>query len=331
MQAQAEASVMWSLGVRQPGLTQAGVRDAMDRGEVVRTWPMRGTLHLVRPDDIGWMLDLMAPRALARATRRHHQLGLDGATLRRGVDVLGESLRGRRLTRGACLAELERAGIATHGQRGYHLLAHAAMVGVVAVGPSVDREQTFVRLDEWALRPRRLDREEGLATMAERYVRSHGPVRVADLAGWTGLTVTDCRAGVASIGDRLVAVTVDGEPMVAAAAAAVAAAEEGEAADEVWVALPGYDEFLLGFKDRSLMLTPEQMQAVVPGSNGVFQATVVRDGRVVALWKRRRAGSVEHVAVTPLVHLGAAERQHVTTAFEAYERYLDVPVVVDGV
>jgi hypothetical protein len=96
------------------------------------------------------------------------------------------------------------------------------------------------------------------------------------------------------------------------------------------VALPGYDEYLLGYKDRTLMLTAEQMQAVVPGRNGVFQATVVHDGRVVALWKRRRSTSSEHVTVTPLVDLDSSQRRHAARAFDAYERYLGMPVVVDG-
>jgi hypothetical protein len=325
MQAQDETSFLWSLGVRLPWLTQGDVRDALERGEAVGTWPMRGTMHLVPPDDVGWMLDLMAPRALARKARRHAQLGLDEATLNRGAQALGEALRGRRLTRDDCLAELETTGIATDGQRGYHLLAYAAMVGVVAVGASVGGKQTFVRLDEWARRPRRLGREEARATIAERYVRSHGPVRVSDLAGWTGLTMTDARSAVASAGGAVVTVTVDGEPMVAAPAVL----EHGDPAGDTWVALPGYDEYLLGYKNRSLMLTDEQMQAVVPGRNGVFQATVVHDGRVVALWKRRRGGRSEHVMVTPLVTLGSAERRRLAATFEAYERYLTMPVVVD--
>ena len=326
MQAQDETSGLWSLGVRQPGLTQADVREALARGEAVRTWPMRGTLHLVPPNDVGWMLDLMAPRALARTARRHEQLGLDEATLHHGVDTLGDALRGRRLTRDECLAELQEAGISTDGQRGYHLLAYAAMAGVIAVVAGAGRAQTFVRLDEWARRPRRLDREEACATIAERFIRSHGPVRVSDLAGWTGLTLTDARAGVASAGDALSAVTVDGEPMVVAARAL----EEEVPTGDTWVALPGYDEYLLGYKDRTLMLTEEQMHAVVPGRNGVFQATVVHEGRVVALWKRSRRATSEHVAVTPLVDLGSAQRRQAARAFDAYERYLGMPVVVSG-
>ena len=67
MQAQDMASALWSLGVRLPGFTLADVNAALERREAIRTWPMRGTVHLVPPADARWMLDLMGVRALAGA------------------------------------------------------------------------------------------------------------------------------------------------------------------------------------------------------------------------------------------------------------------------
>ena len=201
MQAQDLGSGLWSLGVRLPHLTEADVHAALEHREALRTWPMRGTVHLVPPRDARWMLALMGERALAGAAARRAFLGLDEAVADRAVDVLGEALAGGgRLTRAECVARLEQAGISSAGQLGYHLLWYASQRGVTCIAPNVGTEQTFVLLDEWVPDPVRLDRDEALATIAVRYFRSHGPTTRQDFAGWTGLTMADAKKGIAAAG-----------------------------------------------------------------------------------------------------------------------------------
>ena len=321
MQAQDMASALWSLGCRLPGLGLAGVTAALERREAIRTWPMRGTVHLIPPEDARWMLDLMGVRVLAGAARRRAVLGLAEKDADRGVEVLGAALRGGgRMTRAECLRTLTEAGIDVSGQRGYHMLWYASQHGVTAIAAHVGKEQTFVRLDECAPEPRRPSREEALGIVARRYFRSHGPATIADLARWTGLTVRDCRAGVAAAGDALA--TVGG--LVAEPRLWDAAPPERDD----WLALPGFDEYLLGYRDRSLMLDPEHFAAVVPGNNGVFQATIVRAGRVVAIWKRTLTKKAAVVTVTPLVTIRAGDRRHVAAALRPFADFhgLDLDV-----
>jgi hypothetical protein len=332
MQAQDLSSGLWSLGARLPGTTCADVEAALERREALRTWPMRGTVHLVPPRDARWMLEVLGERPLARAASRRAVLGLDEAVADRAVAVLGEALAGGgRLTRARCLQVLTEAGIPRTGQLGYHLLWYASQRGVTCIAPHVDGEQTFVLLDEWVPDPHRPGREEALATITSRYVRSHGPVSRADLAGWTGLTVADTRRGLAAAGEALVQVRVDGREMVVTRELL-----EGQAAgtlpvepvDEV-LALPGFDEYLLGFKDRTLMLRPEHLAAVIPGGNGVFRATLVRGGRVIGTWKRSSSSRTRTVVeVWPLTRLGARERTRVERALEPYARFLGRPLAV---
>ncbi|PWU62006.1 winged helix DNA-binding domain-containing protein, partial [Micromonospora globispora] len=79
MQAQDVASGMWSLGVRLPGRTLDDVREALERREALRTWPMRGTVHLVPARDARWMLAVTGVRVLAGAAARRATLGLTEA------------------------------------------------------------------------------------------------------------------------------------------------------------------------------------------------------------------------------------------------------------
>lgn len=325
MQAQDMGSGLWSLGVRLPGHTLADVNAALERGEAIRTWPMRGTVHWVPPADARWMLDLMGVRALAGAAKRRETIGLTEKNADRGVEVLAEALAGgNRMTRAQCMATLTEAGIDIAGQQGYHLLWYASQRGVTCITPHIGKEQTFALLDDWAPRPNRPDRAEALGIMALRFFRSHGPATRADLARWTGLPVADVKAGIAAAGDALTTVDVDGTEMIVDPALLDAGIDH---VDD-WAALPGFDEYMLGYKDRSIMVDAEHMDAIVPGGNGVFQSTIVRAGRVVGIWKRMIGKKAVAVSATALVPMRPAVRKKAEEALEPYAEFIGLPVRV---
>ncbi|QLQ36757.1 winged helix DNA-binding domain-containing protein [Micromonospora robiginosa] len=319
MQAQDAASGVWSLGVRLPGATRDDVHAALERREALRTWPMRGTVHLVPARDAHWMLAVTGVRSLGGLGARWRQLGLTLADGDRAGDVLGEALTGGgRLTRAECLATLRAAGLDTAGQRGYHLLWYASQRGITCIAPHVGTEQTFALLDEWAPDPHRPERDEALAMLAHRYARGHGPVTRHELARWSGLTLTDATRALTLAGDRLAPVEVDGEAAVVDAALLDAPRTP---VDDVHT-LPGFDEYLLGFKDRSLMLDPAHADAVVPGNNGMFQSTVVRGGRVVGTWKRTLGAKAVTVTVRQLVPFDGPLRARVDATLAGYAAFL---------
>ncbi|WP_062305634.1 winged helix DNA-binding domain-containing protein [Demequina subtropica] len=323
MQAQDVASARWSLGVRLPGTPQAEVVAAIDRGYVLRTWPMRGTIHLVPSRDAAWMTALMSRRPRAAAASRRAALGLTDADVARGTEALREALTGTRLTRAACLAALDEAGVSPAGQRGYHVIVDAAQSGAVCLAGEEGKEQLFARLDEWAPDPAHPSRDEGLATLATRFVRSHGPVTERDFARWTGLPLRDCRAGIAGAEASVEAVETEAGPMLVAPAAL-----EEPAVDLEDLALPGFDELVLGYADRSAQLDKAHEPSVVPGGNGVFRSTFVLDGRVVGTWRRTlRAHSVE-VEAHDIVGLSRRDRQRCERALSPFGAFVGLPVTV---
>jgi len=201
-QAQDLASGEWSFGVRCAGLTQADVHRATVDREILRTWPMRGTVHFVPPRDVKWMLELTGVRALRGAEKRRAHRGLTEQIVDRAAQVLHDALSGgRSLTRSERVEVLVEAGVHTASQHGYHLLWYASQIGVTCIGPQQGEEQTFVLLDEWVPDPVQLDHDEALATLAVRYFRGRGPATRQDFAGWTGLTATDARRGIELAGE----------------------------------------------------------------------------------------------------------------------------------
>lgn len=322
MQAQDAAGVAWSLALRN-GATEARTAEALAGRDVVRTWPMRGTLHLIPSRDAKWMLELMGAKALAGAARRRAMLGLDDDVAFRAVDVLAEHVAAAQgpVTRKECLAALVAAGISPDGQRGYHLLWFASQLGHLAGGPPQGKDQTFVSLDTWAPMHRTPSREEALALVAGAYVRGHGPITERELMRWTGLGLHDSRVGLTTAPDVRTVHTEYGQSWIA-----------GVALDSPAIAptrlLPGFDEFMLGYPAEQRAIDPAHHDAVVPGKNGVFKPTVIDCGRVVALWSRKLMARSVRVEITPLTTVDAPARRRIGDAAELYAAYVERPLQV---
>ena len=290
--------VLTSLALRTADGTSAGVIAAFDAGEIVRSWPMRGTLHVVDARDLRWMLEVTAARVMSGAAARWRSLGIDEPLVTQARDVAESALgNGGRRTREELFALWTAAGIDTTGQRGVHLILRLALSGVVCYGPFAGAKQQLVLLDEWVPNPRRLGRDEGVAEWVLRYFRSHGPATVADFARWTKLALRDCRAGLAVAAPQLEVVHIDGaehwmDPETASVLSSYQARAEG-----VFL-LPGFDEYVLGYADRSVMIGEGHAGRVVPGNNGMFQHTVVAAGQVVGTWKRSARGSSAPLVAT---------------------------------
>jgi hypothetical protein len=323
MQGQDLVSVTWSLGLRT-GSPRDEVGAAFESGEILRTWPMRGTLHVLPGADARWMLEHLGARALRGAHARRQFLGLSEQDADRAAEVLGEVLAGgRAMTRAECVAVLEGAGIPSAGQRAYHLLWYASQKGVTCVGPQRGAEQTFVLLDEFAPPAMELDRPAALATIAERFVRSHAPVSAHDLARWADITVTDARSGLAAA-DGVVLRPFDGRDLFVSEALLDAAPENPAHATAPLPAraLPGFDELVLGYRDRTAQLDADHEKRVVPGGNGVFARTLVVDGGVVGVWKRRELARTVDIVATPLTRITTRDRRRLTRALEEYATFV---------
>ncbi|MBW4439208.1 MAG: winged helix DNA-binding domain-containing protein [Pleurocapsa minor GSE-CHR-MK-17-07R] len=323
MQAQDYMQSVWAIGLRTQSPLLADVERAIENGDILRTWPMRGTIHFVAPQHARWMLRLCGARMLAADQSRLDNLDLTVATIMRCGDLLTDALSGgRRLSRPDIMALLENAGISTAGQRTYHILWYLSQLGLLCLGPMQGKQQTFVLLDEWAPNALDLSPEESLAALARMYFTSHGPATVQDLGWWAGISMTEAKAALELVRNAFVSETIDRKTYWMPES--LAASARPQAAGHVLL-LPGFDEFLLGYKDRGAVLAAEYAQRIVPGNNGVFQSMIVIDGQVVGTW--RRSIGKKHVEITliPFQPLGALE-DAAAEAAGAYARFVALPL-----
>lgn len=334
VQAQDLPAAKWAVGARVDGSTLETVDAAINAGSIVRSWPMRGTLHLVPGRDLGWMLALTTQRLLRQAATTHARLGLDEGLLERCRELAHSALAGGHgLTRRGFQASLDEVGIDTSGGRGYHIIWYLAQTGTLCWGPTSGAAQQLVLLQEWVPNPRALDRDEALGEFFLRYIAGHGPATLADFAGWGKLTVADAKRGLAVAGSRLVAHTVDDTVYYLTAESA------GEASDaalrrrfaESVALLPAFDEYFLGYRDRELAADPEHHELIVPGKNGVFQPIIVAGGRVVGTWRRRVRGAGTpraqlQLSPEPFAGLSRGQQAGVRRAALRYARFLGLPL-----
>jgi hypothetical protein len=318
LQAQDLPAALAAVTLRTDPADDGGIVGSLDRGEVVRSWPMRGTLHLVIAEDLPWMLSLTADRQIAGAARRRAQLSIDDAMLDRALEVTTAALiGGRSLSRAELMLLWEETGLLGVPQRGYHLLWNLSQRGFLCLGPTADREQRIVLLDEWVPQPRRLEREQALGEWALRYFRGHGPATIKDFVWWTKLTVADARTGLALARPHLESIEVDGVEHLMDPGTPELLAQHRRAARGVFL-LPAFDEMILGYQDRSATLPPEHSDRIVPGGNGMFRPTVVAGGRVVGTWRRAGNGARRRIEAEPFTTFTATAERGITRAASTF-------------
>ncbi|HVI05544.1 MAG TPA: winged helix DNA-binding domain-containing protein, partial [Sphingomicrobium sp.] len=210
MQAQDYLGTLWAIGLRLPSATEKEVERAIEDRTIIRTWPLRSTLHFVAAADVHWFLELLGPRIISTTNFLNERLGLDAAELSRIRKTLVKALQGsQQLTRAEVYTTLERAKISLEGHRGRHILWRMGVERVICFGSRRGKQATFTLLDEWAPQARKLDRDAALAELAVRYFNGHGPATLDDFVWWSGLKVSDARAGLAMVSERLQSLTVN--------------------------------------------------------------------------------------------------------------------------
>ncbi|KAB1658683.1 winged helix DNA-binding domain-containing protein [Pseudoclavibacter sp. CFCC 11306] len=303
LQGQNFFAAQWALALRTGAAAQT-IRAAFDQGLIVRSWPMRSTVHLVAAADIGWMQQVTNHRVLKDWPKRRARLHLDLAVVDQVREITRQALSGgRRLHRDALIQVWQDAGVEMRAGWSYHLVWALNQLGEVVFGPMSDngRDLDLVLADEWIVSPRVHEGDEALAELARRYIAGHGPATAADLSWWTALTMRESARAL-----HLAASDDAGQPLVEC----VGPNDEGLWATEkqlqralgedgstgrtgtdalaVTLALPAFDELLLGYKDRSTVLDPK-FGPLVMSKNGLGQPTVLSDGRIRGVWKTKTA------------------------------------------
>ncbi|WP_205695564.1 winged helix DNA-binding domain-containing protein [Conexibacter sp. SYSU D00693] len=303
IQGQEAAEVRWSIAQRTRGATDASVGAALDRGELVRTHVLRPTWHVVAPEDLRWLLRLTGPRVQRTNAPYYRQAGLDDALLARLHDVLRAELEGGRArTKQELMPALAEGGMADDPWVAGCALMHAELEALICNGPRARTRHTYALCDERGVPPApERDREDDVAELCVRFLRSHGPSTAKDLGWWSSLTLADLQAGLGRAGEAVV--EQDGGLW--------------SAADPPPRRRRGAPRALLLGTFDELVVAHQGVRYVWRGEPGeaLSMRPVLVDGETVGSWRRttgKRALAVEVVLRAPL-----DDDEHAAVAAEA--------------
>ena len=284
LQAQDYPMAKWATGMRlkvPSSVARRKVEEALSGGELLRVHVMRPTWHLVPGEDIRWMVKLSARRIRRAGEAFGKDLEISEKLYLKCNRLMENMLSGHKsLTKQEMGAALENAGIAMSPARLSLFLMRAETDGILCSGPDKEGRFTYALLEERAPFAKDLPAEEALAVLAARYFRSRSPAGLQDFVWWSGLSVTEARQALESIRGKLVKERLpQGEVFIHDACCREPVAEE------TVHFLPPFDEYLLGYKDRSAVLDAAHRPKAF-NNWGIFYPVILHNGRIAGNWSR---------------------------------------------
>jgi hypothetical protein len=325
VQAQVMSAAELAIAARSEGLSPGHVQEALwEQRELIKTWCMRGTLHLLPARELGlWAAGL----SRRQQWRRPAWLKWFGATeeeMETLIATIGERLDGHGMTREQ-VAALAPQHLRTELLRGWGShLKPAAYAGVLAFGPNRGRNVTFVQPERWLGAPLdRLDPDEALRELFLRYLRAYGPATHEDFARWWGGDAAPARRIRESLGDALEPVEAEGrQAWVLAGDAELLRSLDPPKSVHL---LPNFDLYTLHYRPREALLPPGTYDRVYRVA-GWISPVVLYDGAVAGAWEHKKRPKKVELRVELFVRETKRLRAGIQRESRRLAEFLSLPV-----
>jgi hypothetical protein len=320
---------------RVEGLDRQAVQRALweDR-TLVKTWAMRGTLHLLPASELPlWHAALSTSRRFLKPALWRKYFGITMDDLDRITEAVGAALDGRVMTREELAQEVARltgspafAAKIAHSSWGT-LLRPAAFTGRLCFGPSLGQRVRFTRPDSWVpAAPPPINPQAATADVARRFLDAYGPATYHDLARWwTGGGVSIVRQWIASLGEEVSPVEVDGV-RAWILTAHVRKLRESFPVRSVRL-LPAFDQYVIGASFHAEHLLPGGLRSRVYRPQGWISPVLLVNGLMHGTWRHAIKASRIEVVIEPFVkpavwvRRAAAQEAERLAAFLGYRAF----------
>lgn len=305
LQAQEYRLMRWAVSMRTRRPSASAFQKAYDSGRIIRLHLLRGTWQLVSGEDYRWMLALCMPKArkVIEGWMSANSIHIPDEEYTRIRDLLVRCAADKgSVTKEDFAAALAARDIRMDDHRLSYHIRMAELSGTLCSGNLHPSKATYALTDTKVPAPSPLERDEALALLARKYFRSHSPATLEDYVWWSGLSVSNCRRGIATLGNELHPVRWKESDYYLHEEARCRGFRRGST-----ILLPSYDEYLIGYKSRGLVL-PEGHRHRAHNNSGIFYPVILCDGHVCGNWKPfARQLSVElFEGTTPPPSLAAA-------------------------
>ena len=281
MQAQDYRAMRWAVAMRTRKPSFKAFEKDFNDGRIIRTHLQRTTWQLVSREDYFWMLDICRSKALTGLRGWMHSNGIDipDDEKTRIQALMAEFMAGKRcvLKEDIDNALKERGVFMDEHRLSYHLRL-AEYDGLVCSGDLHPTKRTLALVSEKIGPQPPMDHDEALALLARKYFRSHGPATLEDFVWWSGLNKNACRKGMGLLGDELISVKYKRQEFFFHEDARTRGFRSGTV-----LLLPAFDEYLIGYKSRHVVLRPDHAHRA-HNQSGIFYNIVALDGEIVGNW-----------------------------------------------
>ena len=281
MQAQDYRMVRWAVAMRMRRPSTEAFRKAFDEGEIVRLHLLRGTWQMVAAEDYWWMLALCAAKAEAtiRGWMRANRVTIDDSELHTIRDILVHTCETKgSVTKDDFVEALSARGITMDNHRLTYHIRLAELSGTLCSGSLSPMYATYALAEQKVNRTPLPERDEMLCRLARKYFQSHSPATFDDWMWWSGLSAAECRRAIDALGVELCHERWHGYDFFLHTSCRTRGFRRG-----VSLLLPPFDEYLIGYKSRELVLAPEHTHHAHT-NNGIFFPIVAHDGVVCGNW-----------------------------------------------
>jgi hypothetical protein len=330
VQAQVLSYAALAIWARVEGITMQGVQDALwKRRSVVKTWCMRGTLHLISAADLP--VYIAARKVTSIVKRDWLTPEIDVEERKRIVGAIREALDGQILTRERLADEVVKrlsmsASVRKHMLSGWGNLLHpAAEQGFLCFGPSEGAKVTFVRPDQWLGRWDEPSGREAWKELLRRFFSTYGPANHRDIGHWWGLRPEPAKMLMDYIADDLEEVEFEGEKKWVRSED-IEGILNAENVRSVKL-LPSWDCYVMFYHPRELFVSQKHRDRIFTKLQGNKPVLLI-DGLAGGVWEQRgKSGRIE-LTVRPFSHIASAQKDLVKEEARSLEEFLGTDVEV---
>ena len=281
MQAQEYRMMRWAVEMRTRKPSARVFKEAFDSGRIIRLHLMRGTWQLVTSEDYWWMIDLCAPKAIAvtKGWMHSNKIDIPDEELIHIREILAQTAADMGcVTKENLVQALAEKDIRMDEHRLSYHIRMAEMSGTLCSGDLLPMKATYALTADKVKQSGKMDRDEALMLFTRKYFQSHQPATLEDFVWWSGLNISDCRKGIALLGSSIHVERYQSRDFYLTDNCRTRGFRGGK-----YLLIPPYDEYLLGYKSRDIVLPPEYTHRA-HNNSGIFQPVIAHDGIICGNW-----------------------------------------------
>ena len=281
MQAQDYRMMRWAVAMRTQKPSHKAFKEAFDSGQIIRLHLMRGTWQLVTAEDYWQFLTLSAPKAIAvtKGWMSSNKIAIPDDELNRVRLILEQTAADMgSATKEDFVQALAAKDISLDDHRLSYHIRMAEMAGVLCSGDLLPTKATYALTANKVKSQGTIDRDEALMRYTRKYFQSRQPATLEDFVWWSGLNVSDCKRGIELLGDSIHMEKWKGREFYLTDDCRTRGFKKGK-----FLLIPPYDEYLIGYKSRDIVLSPEHRHHA-HNNSGIFKPIIAHDGIICGNW-----------------------------------------------